>query len=33
LRAPLTNAYAILNSDYIVMTKKAHRAVEEVLAG
>ncbi|OGC77296.1 MAG: 50S ribosomal protein L4 [candidate division Zixibacteria bacterium RBG_16_50_21] len=33
LRAPLTNAYAILNSDYLVMTKKAHKAVEEVLAG
>ena len=32
-RAGLVNAYSILNSEVVVLTKKAHKALEEVLAG
>lgn len=32
-RAGLVNAYNVLNSEVLLLTKKAHKALEEVLAG
>lgn len=32
-RASLVNAYSILASDVVIMTKKAHKSLEEALAG